>query len=63
MHLSSGYEMVRKEKETGKTKDWKMSTARLRLSMNPSSYIDLEIDAATAFNDMIDDNSQGNLDV
>ena len=63
MHLSSGYEMVRKEKETGNVKGWKMSEARLRLSMNPSSYIDLEIDASRAFDDMIDSGHQEKLDV
>jgi deoxycytidylate deaminase len=53
MQLGTGYEVVRKERHTGSAVDWKMSDARLRISMNPSSYIELEVDASQAFNDMI----------
>jgi deoxycytidylate deaminase len=53
MQLGTGYEVVRKEKRSGSAVDWKMSDARLRISMNPSSYIELEVDASQAFNDMI----------
>ncbi len=48
MRLSSGYDLDRKTQE-GKCVEWKLSSARLRLRMLPSSYLELESDACDVF--------------
>ena len=53
MHLSSGYDLERKNSDTGETIDWNIREAPLRLSMKPTSYIDLETQASHHFNDML----------
>ena len=53
MHLSSGYDLNRKDNHTGKAIDWNIQNAPLRLSMRPTSYIDLEMQASHHFNDML----------
>jgi deoxycytidylate deaminase len=51
MNLSSGYEVIRK-KETGENIDWSLEKARLRVQMLPSTYLDLEVEAANLFRQM-----------
>ena len=53
MHLSSGYDLQRKDNVTGKVIDWDIQEAPLRLRMKPASYIDLEMQASHHFNDML----------
>jgi deoxycytidylate deaminase len=53
MHLSSGYDLVRKDSATGKTVDWDIKDAPLRLTMKTTSYIELEMQASNQFNDML----------
>lgn len=49
MQQSSGYDLVRKEKATGEKQPWSIHDSRLRLQMNPLSYIDLEGQANKLF--------------
>ena len=49
MKQSSGYDLTRKKKATGEREPWSIQTARLRLQMNPLSYIDLEGQANELF--------------
>jgi deoxycytidylate deaminase len=49
MQQSSGYDLIRKKKATGKKTLWSIHDARLRLQMNPLSYIDLEGQANELF--------------
>ena len=55
MNLSSGYDIIRKKKEsqTGEKADWKPDMARPRLQMLPSTYLDLELEAVSLFNQKI----------
>lgn len=53
MHLSSGYDLKRKDNTTGKVAAWNIREAPLRLRMKPTSYIDLEMQASHHFNDML----------
>ena len=53
MHLSSGYDLERKNSDTGETIEWNIREAPLRLSMKPTSYIDLETQASHHYNDML----------
>ncbi|OED38837.1 hypothetical protein AB833_18035 [Chromatiales bacterium (ex Bugula neritina AB1)] len=55
MHLSSGYDLDRKDNSTGKAIHWNIREAPLRLSMKPISYIDLEMQASHHFNDKLPD--------
>ena len=52
MQLSSGYDLERKDPETGSTKEWSIAKARLRVLMNPDSYIDLEAAAQRLYGDI-----------
>ena len=51
MNLSSGYDVDRKKKdsETGEKAEWSPETARLRVQMLPSTYLDLELEAVELF--------------
>lgn len=51
MNLSSGYDVDRKKKEseTGETAEWSPETARPRVQMLPSTYLDLELEAVELF--------------
>jgi hypothetical protein len=60
MNLSSGYEVIRK-KETGEDIEWSLEKARLRVQMLPSTYLDLEVEAASLFRQMTPE--QGGTDV
>lgn len=59
MNLSSGYPIIRKQGE-GQAKNWQPKTARLRLQMLPSTYLHLEKQAASFFNDKIPHGRQDN---
>ncbi len=52
MQLSSGYDLERKDPETGAAKDFSIAKARLRVLMNPASYIDLEATAQRLYGDI-----------
>ena len=52
MQLSSGYDLERKDPNTGATKEWSIAKARLRVLMNPVSYIDLEAAAQRLYGDI-----------
>lgn len=52
MNLSVGYPVKRKEPD-GKIREWRHATARLRLQMLPSTYLDLEHQAAASFEKLI----------
>lgn len=49
MNLSNGYDVVRKEQDTGRATAWDHKSSRLRLQMLPASYLDLEKQAAAMF--------------
>lgn len=51
MNLSSGYDVDRnkKESETGEKAEWNPETARPRVQMLPSTYLDLELEAVELF--------------
>lgn len=49
MNLSSGYDIMRKDRSTGKNIPWEHKKARLRVQMLPSTYLDLEMEAASIF--------------
>jgi deoxycytidylate deaminase len=53
MNLGSSYPLVRKDKETGKRRDWHIESAQLRLQMKPVSYLDLELYACKDFGDKL----------
>ncbi len=52
MRLTSSYELTRKDSRTGKKKDWDIKNSRLRIQMQPSSYLDSEMRAATLFHEI-----------
>jgi deoxycytidylate deaminase len=49
MELSSSYRLNRKDKATGKKRDWTIEKAQLRLQMKPVSYLELEAEAGKLF--------------
>ncbi len=49
INLSNGYDVVRKDRETGKARTWDHESSRLRLQLVPSTYLDLERQAASMF--------------
>jgi deoxycytidylate deaminase len=49
MNLGSTYKLVRKDRETGKRKEWTIEKAHLRVQMKPASYLELEAQACTEF--------------
>lgn len=51
MNLSSGYDVVRKASRStsGEKANWDLKTARCRIQMLPSTYIELEAEAVSAF--------------
>jgi cytidine deaminase len=49
MHLGSSYELKRKDDAPGKKSDWAIEKSQLRIQMKPTSYIELESDAAVLF--------------
>ena len=49
LQLSSGYELVRKDRSTGKTVDWDLLKSRMRIQMLPTSYLQLELSAVELF--------------
>ena len=49
MQLGTGYELIRKNKETGKRMHWVANEAKLRIQMNPNSYLDHEVLASKRF--------------
>jgi len=51
MHYSSGYDLVRKEKD-GSLKQWDLKSSQLRLRMWPRSYLEHELDASLMFNSL-----------
>lgn len=53
MKLSSSYDLIRKDEETGKKKEWNIKQARLRVQMKPSSYLDLEMEASRRFGEIV----------
>lgn len=53
LNLSSGYDVIRKNKDTGENIEWELEKARLRLQMLPSTYLDLEVEAANLFTQSI----------
>jgi len=59
MHLSSGYDLVRKDSDTGKKRNWSIDNARLRLQMNPQSFLTLEAQARTIFGRIIQEGTNG----
>ncbi len=61
MKLGSGYQLKRKDKETGRTRDWKPIEEKLRMQMLPCSYIDKELAASSMFNDFL--KAKGKSDV
>lgn len=52
MRLTSSYELTRKDSRTGKKKDWDIKNSRLRIQMQPTSYLDSEMRAATVFHEI-----------
>ena len=52
MGLTSSYEPRRKDGATGEKRDWDMKNSRLRIQMLPSSYLDLELQAAGLFDEL-----------
>ena len=52
MRLTSSYELIRKDNKTGEKQDWDIKNSRLRIQMQPSSYLDSEVRAATLFHDI-----------
>ncbi|QDU35778.1 tRNA-specific adenosine deaminase [Maioricimonas rarisocia] len=52
MNLSSGYDILRKDKESGHILNWNVRTAALRLQMLPATFRDLEKLAASMFERM-----------
>ncbi len=53
MDVGLGYEMVRKEKRSGRAKKWTDEHAALRIHMMRSSYLERESDAHTRFGQLI----------
>lgn len=49
MDLGSSYPLIRKIKETGKKKEWRIEESQLRIKMSPVSYLELELQACTIF--------------
>ncbi len=49
MNLGSSYPLIRKNRDTGETKEWRIEKAQLRLQMKPLSYLGLEYLACEAF--------------
>ncbi len=49
MQLSSGYDVSRKNSTTGESLTWAIESARLRLQMNPQSYLVLEAQCRDQF--------------
>lgn len=49
MNLGSSYALKRKDKDTGKPIDWRITKADLRLQMRPYSYLELEAIATIQF--------------
>lgn len=52
--LGSSYHLVRKEEKSGKTMQWSIRNARLRIQMKPCSYLDLELQACKLFQSCLD---------
>ncbi len=53
INLSNGYDVVRKHQDTGEAKSWDHKSSRLRLQMLPSSYLVLEGQAASMFEEKL----------
>lgn len=49
MQLASGYELVRKNKDTGEAVTFNLLESRLRIQMLPTSYLQLELSACSLF--------------
>ncbi|MEQ8636396.1 anti-phage dCTP deaminase [Gimesia maris] len=49
MNLSTGDDIVRKNKRTGANEEWDPHTASPRVKMLPSTYLELELEAANLF--------------
>lgn len=47
MQLGSSYNLVRKDKQTGKPLEWEIKSAKLRIQMNTGSYLDSELQACS----------------
>jgi len=58
MNLSSGDDIERKDKESGQKIEWSPQSSSPRVKMLPSTYLDLEIEAATLFNSIINPTPQ-----
>jgi len=49
LKLTSGYPKTRKDSKTGKALSWDIKNARLRIQMQPMSYLDLELHAISLY--------------
>ncbi|MFC1757142.1 anti-phage dCTP deaminase [Planctomycetota bacterium] len=49
MNLGSSYDIVRKDRQSGRKVEWSIQNARLRVQMKPSSYLDLETQTSERF--------------
>lgn len=49
MNLGTSYRLIRKDKNTGKRKPWRIKEGELRFRMSPSSYLEFELDALLRF--------------
>jgi hypothetical protein len=49
MNLGSSYKLERKISDTGEKKEWRIENAQLRLQLQPTSYLRLEMAACKAF--------------
>ena len=53
MNLGSSYDLQRKDDDTGLKYDWAFTKTRLRVQMNPSSYLALEAKASDYFREIL----------
>jgi len=49
MNLGSSYDLIRKYSKSGEKREWRFAETRLRVQMNPSSYLELEAEASKYF--------------
>ena len=52
MNLTSSYNLIRKNRDTGEIRDWDIRRSRLRIQMHPSSYLDSELEAAKGYDEI-----------
>lgn len=59
MNLGSSYDPERKNGDTGERREWSLAGTRLRVQVNPSSYLALEAKANDYFNSTFRTNGKG----